>query len=204
MRILRYHIPAASLAAVVLRRRCVAASDIKRIPVAATDITGATCLVRARTESTRGNRQSNNHPATLTFEIDLPASDAVPARRVDFVAPAAPVDVKHWLGALARGYVVDECVAYRGTWGDALLILEDRGAGKLVLEARVPDGVAWVMPLEWDGAVDVTDAPAWARAVLSAEQWPEPAIRPRPATTTPAVNAWGVTLDPTPEPCDDV
>ena len=198
-RVFRYHIPAASPAAVALRRRCVALSDVKRIPVAATDTSGAACLVRARTESTRGNRQSNNHPATLTFEVDLPATGDAPARRVDFAAPVAPADVKHWLGALARGYVVDECVTHRGTWGDALLVLEDRGAGKLVLEARVPDGATWTTPSEWEGAVDVTDDPAWSRPLVTAATWPTP--RPQPAATPKP--AWGAALDSSPPACED-
>ena len=202
MRVLRYHIPAASVAAVNLRRRCSAAtSDVKRIPVAATDTAGAACLVRVRTEVARGNRQSANKPATLTFEVDLPAVGETPARRVDFAAAASAVDVKHWLGAIARGYVVDECVVTRGTWGDALLSLEDRDAGKLVLEVCVPDGVAWVMPPEWEGAVDVTDDPAWCRATTTAATWPAiQATRERPPVST-----WGeaVALDSTPTSCED-
>jgi hypothetical protein len=77
-------------------------------------------------------------------------------------------------------------------------VLEDRGAGKLVLEAHLPDGGAdaaaspWTMPAEWEGAVDVTDDPAWGRAVLTAVQWPEPEIRPRsPAALARGTNAWG-------------
>lgn len=193
------------MAAVVVRRRCASApSDVKRIPIASVDADGAPCLVRARTEQSRGNRQSAGQPATLGLEIDLPTTVTTPARRVDVRVPGSAADVKHWLGMLARGYVVDECVASRGTWGDARLVLEDRGAGKFVLEARVPDDIAWVTPAEWEGAVDVTDLPAWGRAILTVATWPEPGIAARvPSPAAARANAWGAPLDPASGPCDD-
>lgn len=198
------------MAAVVVRRRAAhAASDVKRIPVAHEDTSGEPCFVRARTERVKGNRQSADHGASLVLELDLPTAPGHPARRFDVHVPAQAVDMRRWLSVLARGYIVDECVVTRGTWGDARLVLEDRGAGKLVLEVHVPGdaGASWTVPPEWEGAVDVTDLPAWSRPVLAAAQWPEPAIRPRPTTTSiPApttVNAWGAPLDPASEPCED-
>ena len=76
-RVYRYHLPAASMAAVVVRRRAAhAASDVKRIPVAHEDTSGEPCFVRARTERVKGNRQSADHGASLVLELDLPAHSA--------------------------------------------------------------------------------------------------------------------------------
>ena len=199
-RVYRYHIPAATEAAVVLHRRCAAASsDVKRLPVATTDAAGAPCFVRTRTERTRGNRQSHDHSSKLSLEIDLPATNGTPARRVDFRLPVDAAEHQRWLSALGRGYIADECTVWRGTWGGALLMLEEREHGKYLLEVVVSEQDTWTMPEEWRGAVDVTDDPAWARHLVCAARWPVSTMRPLPPQ--PAV-AWGAPLDPASEPCE--
>ena len=111
--------------------------------------------------------------------------------------PVAAAGVGQWLVGLGKLHSGDVARVGYGHWGDAHLQLEDRGAGRLLVEAAIPDALeaAWREPPdEWVGAVDVTDDPAWARATLTCDTWPVASMF-TPIEAQPAV-AWGAPLEP--------
>lgn len=199
MPIYRYHLPATSPAATAVRRRCASAlADVRRYPISATDVRGAVAYSRARSERTRSRNCRSNAHASLVIEVDLPADAEGPARRADVPMPIGAADMRHWLSFLARDHAADDCIVGYGGWGDGRLAFEDRGPDKLIVEVVAPAG--WTVPPEWEGAVDVSDDPAWSRPLLTRKSWPTLGLRPVP--DQPA-SAWGAPLDPPPTTCDD-
>lgn len=195
----RFVLPSWSRALAVVRARCASVTTlVKRYPVPGTGAEPEV-LTRVRVETAR-SRFRASVKSTLTLEVDV-LRPGQPAQQVDLVIPAGPGALAAWLAMLSRDYAPDEFAATRGTWGTATLVVEDRGPDRVLVDVtdvvRIP-GVpsSWQVPPEWEGAVEVTDDPAWSRAVLTRTTWPVITFRPLgPSPQTP--------LDTASEKCED-
>lgn len=149
----------------------------------------------------RYRRHTNS---ALIIELDSPADETRPAFRVDLPLQLKPAAMKQWLACLGNAYEGDTVAVSYGWWGDAKLVLEDRGVDRqhgayrtrLVVEVTPPSD-DWSTPVEWEGAVEVTDDPAWSRPLLTTKSWP---LLFAPIKHDEGVtSAWGAALDPSRE-----